>query len=117
MQDTNGKFYGNSSGNSNGGAEFYSLDMGIQGLSPDWSHGREKLARPLEFLARDSLGTTSVKFNGTSATFTVSSDTFLTATVPTGATTGFVNVVTPGGDAQEQPQISRDSVHPQLQSY
>jgi hypothetical protein len=38
-----------------------------------------------------------VSFNGTPASFTVVSDTYLTATVPAGATTGFVNVTTPGG--------------------
>jgi hypothetical protein len=42
-------------------------------------------------------GTTNVSFNGASASFTVVSDTYLTATVPSGATTGFVNVTTPGG--------------------
>ena len=36
-------------------------------------------------------------FNGIAATFTVVSDTYLTATVPEGATTGFVTVKTPDG--------------------
>src|SRR5262249_47261276 len=39
----------------------------------------------------------NVSFNGVSATFTVVSDTFLTATVPAGATSGSVTVNTPGG--------------------
>ena len=42
-------------------------------------------------------GATAVSFNGTAATFTVNSVTQLTATVPTGATTGNVTVITPGG--------------------
>ncbi len=42
-------------------------------------------------------GATSVKFNGTTATFTVNSDTQITATVPTGATTGKISVTTAGG--------------------
>src|SRR4051794_3144587 len=42
-------------------------------------------------------GTNSVKFNGTSATYTVDSDTQLTATVPGGATTGPIAVTTAGG--------------------
>ena len=38
-----------------------------------------------------------MSFNGTSAAFTVVSNTYLTATVPTGATTGDVTVTTPAG--------------------
>jgi hypothetical protein len=45
-------------------------------------------------------GATSVKFNGTSAsTFTVNSNTQMTATVPTGAGTGKISVTTAGGTA------------------
>jgi len=42
-------------------------------------------------------GATSVKFNGTAATFTVNGDTQVTATVPTGATTGPISVTNAGG--------------------
>jgi len=42
---------------------------------------------------------TKVTFNGTSATFAVNSDTQITATVPTGATTGKIAVTTKGGSA------------------
>ena len=41
--------------------------------------------------------TTKVRFNGVAASFTVNSDTRLTATVPTGATTGKIGVSSPGG--------------------
>jgi outer membrane protein assembly factor BamB len=42
-------------------------------------------------------GASSVTFNGAAAAFTVTSDSSLTATVPTGATTGPVSVTTPAG--------------------
>jgi uncharacterized repeat protein (TIGR03803 family) len=43
--------------------------------------------------------TSKVTFNNTVATFTVNSDTQVTATVPTGATTGKIALTTPGGTA------------------
>jgi uncharacterized protein (TIGR03437 family) len=42
-------------------------------------------------------GATSVTFNGVAATFTVAASTEITTTVPTGATTGVVQVVTSAG--------------------
>ncbi|MGH2596507.1 MAG: IPT/TIG domain-containing protein, partial [Actinomycetota bacterium] len=42
-------------------------------------------------------GATAVKFHGVQAVFTLNSDTTITATVPSGATTGLVAVVTPTG--------------------
>jgi len=50
----------------------------------------------VEILGQGFTGATKVSFNGTSATFKVVSDTYLTATVPAGATTGFLAVTTPG---------------------
>src|SRR5205085_8595947 len=44
-------------------------------------------------------GATAVKFNTTSATFTVDLPTQITATVPSGATNGPISVVTPRGTA------------------
>src|SRR5207248_10611 len=44
-------------------------------------------------------GATAVAFNGLSATFTVTSDTTIRATVPAGATSGTLSVTTSGGTA------------------
>src|SRR6185295_13985558 len=44
-------------------------------------------------------GATSVRFNGTAASFTVVSPTRIDATVPSGATTGRITVTTPSGTA------------------
>jgi IPT/TIG domain len=51
-------------------------------------------------LGNNLTSATSVTFNGTAATFTVVSASEITATVPTGATTGFVEVTTSGGVLQ-----------------
>ena len=47
-------------------------------------------------------GTTTVTFHGVSAAYTVVSDTQVTTTVPTGATTGLVRLTTPSGAAASQ---------------
>ena len=44
-------------------------------------------------------GATAIRFNGVSASFTLSSATAIQATVPVGATTGPLTVTTPGGTA------------------
>jgi hypothetical protein len=46
-------------------------------------------------LGNNLKGSTSVAFNGTAATFTVKSSTEITTSVPSGATTGYVKVITP----------------------
>jgi len=101
-QHTNGVFYGDTKeggaiSSCNGGCgTFYSLNMGLPpfvSLAP--SSG--KVGRKVELLGQGFTGTTAVSFNGVAASFNVVSDTYLTASVPDGATTGFVTVTTPGG--------------------
>lgn len=50
-------------------------------------------------------GSTSVTFNGVEADFTVESDTYINATVPAGAETGVVSVVTPSATLNSNPQF------------
>jgi uncharacterized repeat protein (TIGR03803 family) len=54
-----------------------------------------KLGQTFGILGQGFTGTTSVSLNGSGAAFTVRSDTFITATVPPDATTGYVTVTTP----------------------
>jgi len=56
-----------------------------------------KVGKTIAILGSGFTGTTSVKFNGTPASFSVLLGTYLTAIVPTGARTGFVQVTTPSG--------------------
>ena len=56
-----------------------------------------KVKSAVKILGTDLTGATSVTFNGTAAVFKVLSSSLITTTVPTGATTGEVTVVTPGG--------------------
>jgi len=53
-----------------------------------------KVGSHVAILGQGFKGTTAVSFHGTAAKFTVHSDTYLTATVPKGAATGFVTVTT-----------------------
>lgn len=90
---TNGKFYGNTNGNSLGGSVFYSFDVGLKPLVDlvTWS---AKVGKTVEILGQGFTGTTTVSFNGVNATFNNVSDTYMTATVPAGALTGTVTVTT-----------------------
>jgi uncharacterized protein (TIGR03437 family) len=55
------------------------------------------VGRVVEILGTNLTGAASVTFDGTAAVFTVVSPSLITATVPAGATSGKVHVVTPGG--------------------
>jgi uncharacterized repeat protein (TIGR03803 family) len=93
VQHTNGKFYGNTTGNSIGGGVFYSMDVGLKPFAGlvTWTG---KVGKTVEILGQGFTGTSGVSFNGLAATFNVVSDTYMTATVPTRATTGYVTVTT-----------------------
>ncbi len=98
LQHTNGLLYGTTpTGGANGFGAVYSLDMGL-GPFITFVQSTGKVGRAAQILGQGLTGTTSVTFNGIAATsFKVLSDTYLTAVVPSGATTGPVVVTTPGG--------------------
>ncbi len=54
---------------------------------------------PITIVGTHLTGTSAVKLNGTSATFTVVSDAQVTTSVPVGATSGTFTLTTPGGTA------------------
>src|SRR5207245_2696895 len=54
---------------------------------------------PVTITGTNFTGASAVRFNGTSANFTATSSTSISATVPSGATTGPLSVTTPGGTA------------------
>jgi uncharacterized repeat protein (TIGR03803 family) len=97
MQHTNGKFYGlmEAGGTDNLGV-VYSFDAGLPPFVKLLPSGG-KVGRAIDILGQGFTGAISVTFNGTVATFKVGSDTYLTAIVPTGATSGTVTVTTPTG--------------------
>jgi uncharacterized repeat protein (TIGR03803 family) len=101
IQHTNGILYGDaqnggSACSSPGCGVFFSLNLGLKPfVSLVFNSGR--IGKSVDILGQGFKGTTAVSFNGTAAIFKVVSNTYLTATVPAGATTGFVTVTTPRG--------------------
>jgi uncharacterized repeat protein (TIGR03803 family) len=98
MQHTSGLFYGPSwvDGFHNEGF-IYSVNMGL-GPFVAFVHAVGTVGGTAEILGQGLTGATGVSFNGVAASsFTVVSDTYMTAVVPAGATTGAVVVTTPGG--------------------
>jgi uncharacterized repeat protein (TIGR03803 family) len=101
IQSTNGNIYGttffggDSSICSSCGTVF-SLDMGL-GSFVAFVQGSGRVGQSGGILGQGFTGTTGVSLNGIPASFSVVSDTFIRATVPAGATTGYVSVTTPSG--------------------
>ncbi len=97
-QDTNGTFYGTTElGGRSGFGTIYSLNMGL-GPFVAFVLPVGKPGQSAQILGQGLTGATGVTFNGVPATsLKVMNDTYMTATVPTGATTGKVVVTTPGG--------------------
>ncbi len=103
VQATNGTFFGTTSlggsddscSVSGGCGTIFALSTGLGPfveMLPAWG----KVGAAIRILGTNLMGATSVTFNGTPAKFTVNSGSSINATVPAGATTGTVQVVTPG---------------------
>lgn len=104
-QATNGIFYGTTSiGGAKGGGcgdyygcgTIFGLSMGL-GPFVETQPALGKAGATVKILGTHLTGATSVSFNGTAAGFTVLSGSLIKATVPEGATTGFVTVTTTSG--------------------
>ncbi len=102
VQDTNGTFYGMTTGGGIGSClaigcgTAFSESTGLAAFVKTVPTSG-KVASTVVILGTNLKGATSISFNGTAAIFSVVSASQITATVPTGATTGKVQVVTPGG--------------------
>jgi uncharacterized repeat protein (TIGR03803 family) len=101
LQATNGRFYGVTQQNgqvgcSSGCGTLFDLSVGL-GPFVETLPTVGKVGSPVIILGNHLNDTTSVTFNGTAATFTVASPTEIKTTVPTGATSGKVQVTMPSG--------------------
>jgi len=121
FQHTNGVLYGDTQGGGPGTGSvctcgvFYSLNVGLGpfvSFLPPQSFG--KVGASIGIFGQGFTGTTAVAFGGTPATYTVSSDTYLTAKVPAGALSGQVTVTTPGGKLTSNKEFR---VTPQITSF
>ncbi len=113
FQGTNGNFYGTTAYGGlggdygGGGVGFGTVFQFSNGLSPlvETVPLAGPVGQSVIILGNGLTGSTSATFNGVAAEFTVESDTYIKATVPAGATTGTVSVVTPSGTLKSNPQF------------
>lgn len=97
IQDTDGSFFGTTFyGGAHANGTVFHLSTGLPAfVKLVQSYGR--VGEVGGIVGQGLTGTTGVFFNGVSAAFSVVSDTYIKATVPPGATTGFVTVGTASG--------------------
>lgn len=112
FQGTDGILYGmtayGGNGTLDGGCGGYGTIYSVSnGLSPlvETSPVAGRAGQSVIILGNGLTGSTSVTFNGVEASFTVESDTYIKATVPKGAATGTVSVITPSGPLNSNPQF------------
>jgi uncharacterized repeat protein (TIGR03803 family) len=97
VQHTAGVVYGNTF---DGGAHSYGTIFTLNAGLPPFAKLVTfigPVGTSIGILGQGFAGATVVSFNGAPAQFQIGSDTFLTVTVPDGATTGAVTVTMPGG--------------------
>jgi uncharacterized repeat protein (TIGR03803 family) len=96
VQGTDGSFYGPTYwGGTQSDGTLYSLSTGLSSFARTVP-ASGAVGSAVTVLGGNLTGVTSVTFNGTEAAYTIVSDTEITATVPSGATTGKVTVSKPG---------------------
>jgi uncharacterized repeat protein (TIGR03803 family) len=116
FQHTSGVLYGNTAtGGSATTGSCGSSPVAPCGVLYSWSASllafvsfvpdRGKVGSFVEILGQGFTSSTTVSFNGTPATATVVSGTYLKATVPSGATTGFVTATTSSGTLTSNKQF------------
>ncbi len=101
VQGTDGAFYGTTEvGGTYGVGVVFSLSVGLKPFV-ETTPPSGKVGAKVIILGNNLKGATRVAFNGADATITSDSDTEITTTVPTGATTGEVEVMTAAGKKLE----------------
>ena len=97
IQGTGGNFFGITfDGGTHADGTVFSLSVGL-GPFVALQTTSGKVGAAVKILGTDLTGATGVTFNGTAATFTIASASEIATKVPSGATAGIVQVVTPGG--------------------
>jgi uncharacterized repeat protein (TIGR03803 family) len=97
LQAPDGEFYGTYGATYGGPGAIFSLDTGL-GPFVALVIPTGRVGQSAQILGQGLTGTTSVTFNGVAATsLAVVSDTYMTAAIPSGASTGPVVVTTPTG--------------------
>lgn len=97
LEATSGALYGTTyRGGAYDDGTLFSFTMGL-GQFVTFVLPAGRIGQTGGLLGQGFTGTTSVSLNGAPMTFAVVSDTFIKATVPYGATTGYVTVATPTG--------------------
>ncbi len=97
VQATNGNLYGTTidGGGTSGFGTVFSLSVGL-GPFVETLPASGKMGAVVKILGTNLTGATNVSFDGAAAVFEVVSSSEITATVPAGASSGLVQVVTPG---------------------